>query len=133
MSIKKQPNYLVQYHMTERKRHNHRNLKIWQLGTEIMTDVYDMTASFPKREDFRLTSQLTSCAVSMPSNIAEGSSRTDKGFITFLDYALGSSFELGTQLIAAKHAKYITDEQFEKMDKKNNEFQKMVIGFISKL
>ncbi|MEM1001707.1 MAG: four helix bundle protein, partial [Bacteroidota bacterium] len=89
--------------MSDRKRHNHRNLKIWHLGTEIMKDVYDLTSDFPKKEDFRLTSQLTGCAVSMPSNIAEGSARTDKGFSTFLDYALGSSFELGTQLIAAHH------------------------------
>lgn len=119
--------------MTDRKRHNHRNLKIWQLGTEIMTDIYDLTADFPKKEDYRLTSQLTGCAVSMPSNIAEGSARTDKGFSTFLDYFLGSSFELGTQLIAARHAKYISNEQFEVIDKKNNEFQRMVIGFMSQL
>lgn len=119
--------------MENRKRHNHRNLKIWILGTEIMKDIYDLTANFPKREDYRLTSQLTSCAVSMPSNIAEGSSRTDKGFSTFLDYALGSSFELGTQLIADQYAKYITEQQFETINNKNNEFQRMVIGFMGKL
>ncbi|MGB3642030.1 MAG: four helix bundle protein [Rivularia sp. (in: cyanobacteria)] len=119
--------------MSKRKRHNHRNLKIWQLGTEIMKDVYDLTNDFPKRENFRLTSQLTSCAVSMPSNIAEGSARTDKSFSNFLDYSLGSSFELGTQLIAAQHAKYITEEQFKKLNDKNNEFQRMTIGFMGKL
>ena len=119
--------------MDKRKRHNHRNLKIWKLGTEIMKDIYDLTIDFPKREDYRLTSQLTGCAVSMPSNIAEGSSRTDKAFSTFLDYSLGSSFELGTQLIAAQHAKYISQEQFDKLDKKNNEFQRMVIGFMGSL
>jgi len=119
--------------MSNRKRHNHRNLKIWQLGTEIMKDVYDLTSNFPKREDFRLTSQLTGCAVSMPSNIAEGSARTDKAFSNFLDYSLGSSFELGTQLIAAQHAKYISEEQFNKINDKNNEFQRMTIGFMGKL
>lgn len=119
--------------MTNRKRHNHRNLKIWILGTEIMKDVYDLTADFPKREDYRLTSQLTGCAVSMPSNIAEGSARTDKAFSTFLDYSLGSSFELGTQLIAAFHAKYISETQFNKLNDKNNEFQRMTIGFMGKL
>lgn len=119
--------------MGARKRHNHRNLKIWKLGTEIMKDVYDLTSNFPRKEDFRLTSQLTGCAVSMPSNIAEGSARTDKGFINFLDFSLGSSFELGTQLIAAHHAKYINDEEFEKIDNKNNEFQRMVMGFMGTL
>lgn len=116
-----------------RKRHNHKNLKIWQLGTEIMKDIYDLTATFPKREDYRLTSQLAGCVVSMPSNIAEGSARTDKAFHNFLDYSLGSSFELGTQLIAARHAKYISDEQFEIIDNKKNEFQRMVIGFMGQL
>ena len=119
--------------MSHRKRHNHRNLKIWQLGTEIMKDIYDITVNFPKREDYRLTSQLTGCAVSIPSNIAEGSARTDKAFITFLDYELGSSFELGTQLIAAQHAKYITDKEFEELNNKNNEFQKMLIGFMGSI
>jgi len=98
-----------------------------------MKDIYTLTANFPKREDFRLTSQLTSCAVSMPSNIAEGSSRTDKAFQTFLDYYLGSSFELGTQLIAAQHAQYISKEDFKRMDDANNEFQRMLIGFIDQL
>lgn len=119
--------------MSNRRRHNHRNLKIWQLGTEIMKDIYDITADFPKREDYRLTSQLTSCAVSIPSNIAEGSARTDKAFNTFLDYSLGSSFELGTQLIAAHYAKYISEKQFEKINDKNNELQRMIIGFMGKL
>jgi len=119
--------------VSQRKRHNHRNLKIWQLGTEIMKDVYDLTLDFPKREDYRLTSQLTGCAVSIPSNIAEGSARTNKSFSVFLDYSLGSSFELGTQLIAAHHAKYITDNQFEKLNNKNNEFQRMMIGFMGSI
>jgi four helix bundle protein len=119
--------------MLKRKRHNHRNLKIWQLGTEIMKEVYDVTSSFPKKEDFRLTSQLTSSGVSMPSNIAEGSARTDKAFLHFLDISLGSSFELGTQLIAAHHAKYITAEKFKELDDKNNEFQRMTLGFMETL
>ncbi|GGE35453.1 four helix bundle protein [Psychroflexus planctonicus] len=98
-----------------------------------MKDVYDITSNFPKKEDFRLTSQLTGCAVSIPSNIAEGSARTDKAFNHFLDISLGSSFELGTQLIAAHHAKYITDLEFKELDDKNNEFQRMTIGFIETL
>jgi len=119
--------------MIKRKRHNHRNLKIWQLGTEIMKDIYDLTSTFPKKEDYRLTSQLTGSAVSMPSNIAEGSARTDKAFINYLDISLGSSYELGTQLIAAKHAKYITDDEYEKINDKNSEFQRMTLGFIESI
>ena len=116
-----------------RKRHNYRNLKIWQLGLEIANEISDILEVFPKHERFDLSSQISKCSVSMPSNIAEGSARTDKAFSTFLDYSLGSSFELGTQLIAAFHAKYISERQFEKLNNKNNEFQRMIIGFMGKL
>ena len=119
--------------MVKRKRHNHRNLKIWQLGTEIMKDIYDVTSSFPKKEDYRLTSQLTGSSVSMPSNIAEGSARTQKAFVNYLDISLGSSYELGTQLIAAHHAKYITDKKYKELENKNFEFQRMTLGFIDTL
>ena len=119
--------------MVKRKRHNHRNLKIWKLGTEIMKDIYDITSSFPKKIDFRLTSQLTGSAVSMPSNIAEGSARTDKAFLNYLDISLGSSYELGTQLIAAHHAKYISNQLYKELHDKNTEFQRMILGFIDAL
>jgi len=61
---------------------------------------------FPKHERFDLSSQISRCSVSMSGNIAEGSSRTDKSFRHFLDISLGSSFELGTQLLVAKHRNY---------------------------
>ncbi|WP_396217987.1 four helix bundle protein, partial [Flavobacterium sp.] len=62
-------------------------------------------------------------------NIAEGSSRTDKSFSHFLDISLGSSFELITQLIVAKHRKYITEETFNILENKIEEFQRMTMGF----
>ena len=62
--------------MCAKKRHNYKNLKIWKLGLEI-------TLEFPKHERFDLSSQISRCSVSMPSNIAEGSSRTDKSFRHF--------------------------------------------------
>ncbi len=119
--------------MSTRKKYHHHNLKIWQLVTELMKNIYDLTSDFPKREDYRLTSQLTGYAVSIPSNIAEGSARTGKAFSTCLDYSLSASFKLGTQPIAALHAKYILETQFEKLNDKNNEFQRMIIGFMGKL
>ncbi|NQX85608.1 MAG: four helix bundle protein [Flavobacteriaceae bacterium] len=96
--------------MENRKKHKHKNLNIWIIGTEIMKYFYDLNANFQKREDYKLTSQIINCAMLMPSNIDEGLSRTDKGFSTFLDYNLGSSFELGTQLITPQNAKYITEK-----------------------
>ncbi|WP_341222126.1 four helix bundle protein [Polaribacter atrinae] len=78
-------------------------------------------------------SQISRCSVSIPSNIAEGSSRTDKSFSHFIDIALGSSFELETQLIIACNRNYINKEQLTKIELKIQEFQKMTMGFQNKL
>jgi four helix bundle protein len=110
-------------------RHNYKNLKIWQLGIIIANAISDILLEFPKHERYDLSSQISSCSVSMPSNIAEGSSRTDKSFSHFLDISLGSSFELVTQLIVAKHRKYINNNQFNELETKIEEFQRMTMGF----
>lgn len=119
--------------MSVRKRHNYKNLKIWKLGIEIVDDVYSIISNFPKDERFGLISQISRCSVSIPSNIAEGSSRTDKSFSHFIDIALGSSFELETQLIIAFKRNYINKEQLTKIELKIQEFQKMTMGFQNKL
>ena len=110
-------------------RHNYKNLKVWQLGIEIANDISDILLEFPKHERYDLSSQMSRCSVSIPSNIAEGSSRTDKSFSHFVDVSLGSSFELITQLIVAKHRKYIAEETFIKLEKKIEEFQRMTMSF----
>lgn len=115
--------------MCAKRRHNYKNLKIWKLGLEIANDVSDLLLNFPKHEIYDLSSQLSRCSVSIPSNIAEGSSRTDKSFSYFLDVSLGSSFELGTQLLVAKHRNYINQNELEKLENKIEEFQKMTMGF----
>lgn len=115
--------------MSLRQRHNYKNMKIWKLGLDIANEVSDLLVNFPSHEKFDLSSQLSRCSVSMPSNIAEGSSRTEKSFSHFLDISLGSSFELGTQLLVAKHRNYINQQELENLDKKIQEFQKMTMGF----
>ena len=119
--------------MVKRQRHNYKNLKIWKIGIEIVDDVYSIIENFPKDERFGLISQISRCSISIPSNIAEGSSRTDKSFSHFIDIALGSSFELETQLIIAFKRKYINKEQLTKIELKIQEFQKMTMGFQNKL
>ena len=96
------------------KRHNYKNLKIWNLGIEIVDDVFNIINEFPNDEKFGLSSQISRCSVSIPSNIAEGSSRTDKSFSHFIDISLGSSFELETQLIIACNRNYITKDKLTK-------------------
>jgi len=115
--------------MNMRRRHNYKNLKIWKLGLEIANDISDILQDFPKHEKYDLSSRVSRCSVSMPSNIAEGSARTDKSFAHFLDISLGSSFELGTQLLISNHRKYINENTLEKLEDKNEEFQRMTMGF----
>tara|TARA_R110001583_G_scaffold26142_2_gene94327 strand:- start:15604 stop:15972 length:369 start_codon:yes stop_codon:yes gene_type:complete len=115
--------------MNNRTRHNYKNLKIWKLGLEVSNDISDILLEFPKHEMYDLSSQLSRCSISIPSNIAEGSSRTNKSFSHFLDISLGSSFELGTQLLVAYHRKYITKLILTTLEGKIEEFQKMTLGF----
>ncbi|WP_297511642.1 four helix bundle protein [Flavobacterium sp.] len=119
--------------MREGKRHNFKNLKIWQIGIEIAKKISDLIESFPKHEKYDLSNQLSRCSISIPSNISEGSARTDKSFSHFLDIALGSSFELYSQLIIAKHRKYINDETFKDLEIKIEDFQRMTMKFQNNL
>lgn len=112
-----------------RKRHNYKNLKIWKLGLEIANDISDILLSFPKHERYDLSSQISRCSVSIPSNIAEGSGRTNKSFNNFIDYSLSSSFELGTQLLIAHHREYIDNYTLIKLEEKIEEWQRMTMGF----
>lgn len=115
------------------KRHNYKNLKIWNAGMEIVENVFKLTNKFPQEEKFGLVSQINRCSVSIPSNIAEGSSRTDKSFSHFIDIALGSSFELETQMIIACKRSYITQQELTLIEEKIAEFQKMAMGFQNQL
>lgn len=114
---------------TMRKKHNYKNLKIWKVGLEIAKEISDHIEKFPKHERYDLTSQMSRYSISIPSNISEGSSRTDKSFSHFIDIALGSSFELGTQLLIAKHKNYIKQEIVEELDEKIAEWQRMTMSF----
>lgn len=119
--------------MGAKKRHNYKNLKIWKVGLEIANDISDVLLEFPKHERYDLSSQISRCSVSMPSNIAEGSARTDKSFSHFLDISLGSSFELGTQILVSNHRKYISNKTLIKLEERIEEFQRMTMGFQNSL
>ncbi len=114
-------------------RHNFKNLKIWILSMEITSDIHKICLTFPKNEIYGLVSQMNRAAVSMPSNIAEGSNRGNVHFKHFLNISLGSSFELQTQLLIAFQNEYVTENKTIEIENKIIEFQKMVSGFISRL
>lgn len=80
-----------------------KDLLLWQRSMQLVKEIYKITGQFPRGEEFALSSQLRRCAISIPSNVAEGSKRgTRKDFLQFLRVATGSSAELETQLLIAK-------------------------------
>jgi four helix bundle protein len=86
---------------------NFKELKIWQKGFQIAVNSVKIAEGLPKQERFAMASQISRSGVSIPSNIAEGSSRnSDKDYNRFIEISLGSSFELETQLLIAKAVNY---------------------------
>ncbi|OAD90911.1 four helix bundle protein [Aequorivita soesokkakensis] len=111
-------------------KHNFRKLAIWQEARKLVNETYLITSKFPKSEMYGLSNQLQRCAVSIASNIAEGSARnSDKHFVQYLETALGSSFEWETQLICAKDLEYMDDVIFEKNLKAIQKLQAMISNF----
>ncbi|HUH75149.1 MAG TPA: four helix bundle protein [Chitinophagales bacterium] len=114
--------------------HNFKKLTIWQLSMELATLVYKSTNSFPNSEMYGLTSQIRRTAVSISSNIAEGSGRnTDKDFARFLDISIGSSFELETQIEIAFLLEYLEKDIYEVLIQYCSQLQKMIYSFRKKL
>jgi four helix bundle protein len=114
--------------------HNFRELKVWQAAIVVCKATYTLTRSFPPSEQYGLTSQITRAAVSIPSNIAEGCGRkSKKEFQQFLSIALGSCFELETQLIISKEFTYITEDQLKQLTNQVTDVQKMLNGLRSSL
>jgi len=110
--------------------HNFRKLTIWQDSMDLTVQVYKLTQDFPKEEKYNLTSQVRRCAVSVPSNIAEGAGRnTNKDFNNFLGIATGSSYELETQLILAKRLGLITEQNLDSVLKDLHSIQRRTYNF----
>lgn len=114
-------------------RHNFKNLKIWILAMEVASDIHKLCLDFPKTEQYGLISQMNRASVSIPSNIAEGSNRGNIHFKHFLNIALGSSFELQTQLLIVRQNNYISEIKTNETESKIIELQKMISGFIKRL
>lgn len=111
-----------------------KKLLIWQRGIELVKIVYVLTRSFPKEELYGLTAQSRRSAVSVPSNIAEGSQRTsDKEFANFILISKGSLAELHTQIDIAYELEYISQEQLQSVIQKIEEIDRMIYAFYQKL
>ena len=111
-------------------RHNFKKLKIWEEGMDLVDETYKMVRTFPDFERYNLISQLIRCAVSVPSNIAEGTSKsTDKHLNKYIEDSLGSAFEWETQLLVVFRQKYIDKEEFELLENRIQQLQRMISGF----
>ncbi|MEL7001099.1 MAG: four helix bundle protein [Bacteroidota bacterium] len=105
---------------------NYKNLKVWQKSVDLAVKVYELTQSFPKEEAYGLTSQIRRSAVSVASNVAEGSGRnSSKDFRNFLGIAHGSCYELETQIIIANKIGLLDRSAFETIQNDIIEVQKM--------
>lgn len=106
----------------------HRDLDVWNVAMELVTEVYKLTQSYPKEEMYGLIGQIRRSAVSIPSNIAEGAARNSKKeFAQFLYVALGSCAELETQLLIARDLGYpSSDDTFKKLQR----IRSMLLGLI---
>jgi four helix bundle protein len=111
---------------------SYRDLDVWKQSRLLVKNVYQLSKSFPKEEQFGLTNQLRRAAISVPSNIAEGSGRNhSKDSIQFFFIARGSLYEIETQLIIAFDLEYISDSQLHEVLEHIARCKKLLNGFIN--
>jgi|TARA_Y100000310_G_scaffold42981_1_gene40127 four helix bundle protein len=110
----------------------YKRLKVWERSVKFCKKISDLIDSFPRKEDWALSSQLRRAVISIPSNIAEGCGRNSKkDTVRFLDIALGSVNEVVTQLYIAKEFGYVDDAKLIDLDNELDEIGKMLMGFIA--
>src|ERR1051326_4426528 len=91
-------------------------LEVWQNAIEFADSVYRLTKHFPDDERFGLTSQMRRAAVSVASNVAEGSARYSRAdFARFVEIATGSLFEVVTQSVVGLRQKYLTEKEHHEL------------------
>ncbi len=111
-------------------KHNFKELIAWQKARAIVKHTYLLTQKFPAEERFGLTQQIRRAAVSVPSNIAEGSGRgTNADFSHFLDVAYGSACEVETQLYLSLDLDFILQNEFDVINSMLQDVQKLICNF----
>lgn len=109
----------------------HQRLDAWKKAMDLVIDIYDITKCFPRDERFGIVSQLRRASVSIPSNIAEGATRSsNKEYIHFLYIALGSCSEIDTQMLLCKRIGYVLEKEALELIKKIDEVHRILHGLI---
>ena len=112
----------------------YRELIVWRKSIRFVSRIYFATIDFPDHEKYGLTNQLRRSSISIPSNIAEGfGRRADRDFARFLHIAMGSVFELQTQIIIALQLKYIRLDRFKILYQESREIERMLRSLTEKL
>ena len=111
---------------------NFHNLEVWQIGYELVLDFYKITEKFPESEKNNIISQIKRASVSIPLNIAEGSTRsTSRAYSQFLNYSYGSSREVEVLLLLCRDLNYITQEEFKLLFEEIDKLSKKLYKFIN--
>lgn len=111
---------------------NFRKLDVWIDSRKLVREIYSLTSMLPESEKFGLISQMNRCSVSIPSNIAEGSSKdSQKDFIRFLKISLGSSYELETQLLLCADLNFCKEEELIILIEKVQILQRRISALIN--
>ena len=113
---------------------SHKDLDVWRAAIDMARDIYELTKSYPKEEQFGIISQMRRSAVSIASNIAEGAARhATKEFVQFLYIAVGSATELDTQLEISKAVKMAEPERLDAVQAQVTRITMMLRGLIRSL
>lgn len=116
------------------KVNDHKDLIVWQKSMDLLVEIYRIVKKLPREEIFVLSDQMRRAALSIPSNIAEGRSRSsEKDFLRFLFIARGSKAELETQLLACIRLDYLDEAEVEGALNLCSEVGRMLNAMISKL
>lgn len=112
---------------------SHKDLRVWQRAMGLVHAVYQVTEEFPKKEEYRLTSQMIRAAISIPANIAEGNARSArKDYARFVSIARGSAAELETLLLLTKGLNYVSKETLLPIIRETEELSYMLNGLREK-
>jgi four helix bundle protein len=109
-------------------------LQVWKTARAFTTYIYTLSGAFPKEEQYGLTSQIRRCAISIPSNIAEGAGRQHaKETIQFLTISRGSLYELETQIYIAYDIGFLSEAQLNECLAKIEVLGKLINGYMRHL
>jgi four helix bundle protein len=110
-----------------------RDIRVWQTAHQPVLETYVATRSFPRHELYGLTSQLRRAAASIPTNIVEGSTRSNKVFAHYLNIALGSAAETEYLLLLCKDLGYLETDVHERLNSRSLDVKRMLVSFIKRL